>query len=81
MAAAIGSNQNAAPVLWALVVDGMGLRPLPSGEAARVETRVVPNPHDDAIYVRAREVPITHTRDAAASLGEISRGTRVPGVT
>lgn len=39
------------------------------------------DPHGHAIHVRAGNVPVVDTRDAATPLVQVPRGTRLPGVT
>lgn len=81
MASAISSDQVPAPVFRALVIDGVGLRPLPAGEDARVEAGVGTDPHANTVHVRAGDVPVVDTRDTATPLVQVPSGTRVPGVT
>lgn len=73
-------HQSAAPVLRSLVIDGVRVRPFPTGKAARLETGMGANPHADAIHVRRGEVPLAHARNASPSLGEVPRGARVPSI-
>lgn len=79
--AGLGTHLGAAPVLRALVIDGVGVWARTAGQDALLEAWLGPDPHDDAVHVRAGEVPVVDTRDAAAPLGEVARSTRIPCIT
>lgn len=80
MTTAIGSDQIPAPIFRALVIDGVRLRPFPAGQDARVKAWMGTDPHTNTIHVRAGDVPVVDTRNAATPVVQVPRSTRVPGV-